>query len=336
MNKPTTPHPPIEPYASGFLDVGDGHRLYWERIGTPGAQPAVFLHGGPGAGCSAAHRQLFDPHGYDVLLFDQRGAGRSTPAASLVANTTPHLVADIERLRDEVMGVPRWLVFGGSWGSTLALAYAQAHVERVDALILRGIFTATQAELDWFYRSGVDQVFPDKWERFIEPIATAERIDLLQAYRQRLQHGDAATQLAAARAWCRFEDEVSTLVFQPEPDANDDAEADRRNLAVARIENHYFSNGCFLQDQQLLREAHRLAGIPAVIVHGRYDMPCPAKYAWALHRAWPEAEFHLVEAAGHAYRENGVFERLLQATARFARKADTTHVVEIPSRIEPA
>jgi proline iminopeptidase len=320
MNLPFA-HPPIEPHTTGFLDVGDGHRLYWERVGTPGAQPAVFLHGGPGAGCSAAHRQLFDPHGYDVLLFDQRGAGRSTPAASLVANTTPHLVADIERLRDGVMDVERWLVFGGSWGSTLALAYAQAHAERVDALILRGIFTATQAELDWFYRCGVDQVFPDKWERFIEPIATAERGDLLQAYRQRLQHGDAATQLAAARAWCRFEDEVSTLVFQPEPDAGDDAEADRRNLAVARIENHYFSNGCFLQEQQLLREIRRLAGIPAVIVHGRYDMPCPAKYAWALHRAWPEAEFHLIEAAGHAYRETGVFERLLQATARFACNA---------------
>jgi proline iminopeptidase len=321
MNTPTTPHPPIEPYASGFLDVGDGHRLYWERVGTPGAQPAVFLHGGPGAGFSPAHRRLFDPQGYDVLFFDQRGAGRSTPAASLDANTTAHLVSDIETLRREVMNVPRWLVFGGSWGSTLALAYAQTHVERVDALILRGIFTATQAELDWFYRSGVDQVFPDKWERFIEPIAPAERVDLLQAYRQRLQHGDAATQLDAARAWCRFEDEVSTLVFQPEPDADDDAEADRRNLAVARIENHYFINGCFLQDQQLLREARRLAAIPAVIVHGRYDMPCPAKYAWALHRAWPEAEFHLVEAAGHAYRETGVLERLLHATAQFARKA---------------
>lgn len=310
-------HPPVEPYASGLFDVGDGHQLYWERIGTPGAQPAVFLHGGPGGGCSVTHRQLFDPCGYDVLLFDQRGAGRSRPIASLHANTTAHLVADIERLRREVMGCERWLVFGGSWGSTLALAYAQAHPPRVDAMILRGIFTSTQQELDWFYRSGVDQVFPDKWEHFIAPIPEAERGDLLGAYRRRLQHDDPAVQRTAARAWTRFETEVSSLVHRSEEGTEDDA----HDLAVARIENHYFSAACFLEEGQLLRDVRRLAGIPAVIVHGRYDMPCPARYAWALHRAWPEAEFHLVEAAGHAFSEPGIREQLLRALQRFARPA---------------
>lgn len=310
-------HPPVEPRDSGMLDVGDGHTIYWERIGTPGAQPAVFLHGGPGGGMSPVHRQLFDPQGFDVLLFDQRGAGRSQPTAGLHANTTAHLVADIERLRTSIMGCASWLVFGGSWGSTLALAYAQTHPERVDAMILRGIFTSTQAELDWFYRSGVDQVFPDKWEQFVAPIPEAERGDLLAAYRERLQHADPAVQRAAAHAWTRFETEVSTLVHQPEGDEDGDA----HDLAVARIENHYFSNGCFLEEGQLLRNARRLAAIPAVIIHGRYDMPCPARYAWALHRAWPEAEFHLVEAAGHAFREPGILERLLEALQRFARPA---------------
>jgi proline iminopeptidase len=316
-------HPPVEPRDSGMLDVGDGHSLYWERLGTPGAQPAVFLHGGPGGGCAAVHRQLFDPQGYDVLLFDQRGAGRSRPAAGLQANTTAHLVADIETLRSRIMGCDSWLVFGGSWGSTLALAYAQAYPARVQALILRGIFTSTQAELDWFYRSGVDQVFPDKWEMFIAPIPEAERGDLVAAYRRRLQHDDPAVQRAAARSWTRFETEVSTLVYTPDDSRPDDsaADEDEHDLAVARIENHYFSHACFLEEGQLLRDVRRLAGIPAVIVHGRYDMPCPAKYAWALHRAWPEAEFHLVEAAGHAFRENGILERLLQALQRFAKPA---------------
>lgn len=317
MPADTPLYPPIEPYASGMLDVGDGHSVYWERVGTPGARRAVFVHGGPGAGCSAAHRCLFDPHGYDVLLFDQRGAGRSTPLAALQANTTAHLIADMERLRGEIMQGESWLVFGGSWGSTLALAYAQRHPQRVEALILRGIFTASRAELDWFYRSGVDQIFPDKWARFIAPIPAAERGDLLAAYAQRLQHGDAQSRQEAARAWCQFEDEVSVLTFAADPTpAADEAE---RNLAIACIENHYFSNGCFLDEGQLLRDVRRLAHIPAVIIHGRYDMPCPAKYAWALHQAWPEAEFHLVEGAGHAFREAGILPLLRQATDRFAQ-----------------
>lgn len=310
-------YPPIEPYASGWLDVGDGHRIYWERVGRRGARAAVFLHGGPGGGSSATHRRLFDPHAYDLLLFDQRGAGRSTPHASLEANTTGHLIADIERLRREVMDVEQWLVFGGSWGSTLALAYAQAHPQRASALILRGIFTATSDEFDWFYRRGVDQVFPDKWEKFIAPIPAEERGDLLGAYRRRLNHPDAAVQLDAARAWSRFEDQVSYLAYAQ--DDSGGADEDRHNLAVARIENHYFTHGCFLDEGQLLRDVRRIAHIPAVIIHGRYDMPCPAKYAWALHRAWPEAEFHLVESAGHAFAEPGIVERLVAATDRFAQ-----------------
>lgn len=307
-------YPEIEPYATGMLDVGDGHTLYYERCGTPGATPAVFLHGGPGGGISPSHRRLFDPARYDVLLFDQRGCGNSTPHASLDANTTWHLVADIERLR-AMVGVERWLVFGGSWGSTLSLAYAQTHPEHVSALILRGIYTATPAEIAWYYQFGVSEMFPDKWEGFVAPIPPAERGDMLRAYHRLLTGQDRERQLAAAKAWTIWEGETITLLPNPAMTA---AFSDGHfALAFARIENHYFVHDAWLEDGQLLRDAGRLAGIPGVIVHGRYDMPCPARYAYALHKAWPDADFHLIEGAGHAYSEPGILDQLIRATDRF-------------------
>ena len=311
-----TLYPPIEPYESGMLDVGDGHSIYYERSGKRGGKPVVFLHGGPGGGFSPTHRQLFDPARYDVTLFDQRGCGRSTPYASLEANTTWHLVADIERLREK-FGHAKWQVFGGSWGSTLALAYAETHPERVSELILRGVYTVTKAELDWYYRFGVSEMFPDKWERFLAPLKTAEeRADPVRAYRALLTGEDEAAKLAAARAWSTWEGETITLL--PSPELSTAFADGHYALAFARIENHYFFHDAWLEDRQLLRDAHRLKGIPGAIVHGRYDMPCPARYAWELHKVWPDAEFHLIEGAGHAYNEPGILDRLIRATDRFA------------------
>ena len=299
-----------------MLDVGDGHMIHYERVGTPGAKPAVFLHGGPGGGCSPDHRRLFDPSRYDVLLFDQRGCGRSVPHAELNANTTWHLVADIERLRN-LAGVEKWMVFGGSWGSTLALAYAETHPERVSELVLRGVYTATRAEIEWYYQWGVSEMFPDKWERFVAPIPEAERSDMVAAYHRRLTGDDPAEQLEAAKAWSLWEGETITLL--PSPALTDQHSDDHFAIAFARIENHYFHHDCWLEPQQLLRDASRLRGDGGVIVHGRYDMPCPLRYAWALHRAWPEAEFHLIEGAGHAYSEPAILDQLIRATDRFAR-----------------
>ncbi|OCW57727.1 prolyl aminopeptidase [Hoeflea olei] len=310
-------YPEIEPFETGFLDTGDGHRVYWERVGTRGAKPAVFLHGGPGGGCGPVHRRLFDPALYDVILFDQRGCGRSTPFASLDNNTTWHLVADIERLR-EMAGFDKWLVFGGSWGSTLALAYAETHPEAVSELVLRGIYTLTKAELDWYYQFGVSEMFPDKWERFLAPIPEAERGDLMAAYRKRLIGEDRAAQIAAAKAWSGWEGETITLL--PEPSTSDKFHEDQFALAFARIENHFFVHGGWLEEGQLLRDASKLADIDGVIVHGRYDMPCPARIAWQLSKAWPRAEFHLIEGAGHAFSEPGILDQLIRATDRFAGK----------------
>ncbi len=314
-----TLYPPIEPYAFGMLETGEGHNIYYERCGTPGAKPAVFVHGGPGGGISPAHRGLFDPELYDVLLFDQRGCGRSTPHASLDANTTWHLVADIERLR-KLAGAEQWLVFGGSWGSTLSLAYAQTHPERVSELVLRGIYMCSRSELDWFYQFGVSQLFPDKYERLVAPIPEAERGDILRAYHWRLTTGSSEEQIEAARAWSLFEGEVITLL----PDAATTQQHDDGHfaLAFARLETHYFVNDCWLEPDQLLRGADRLRSIPGTIVHGRYDMPCPAHYAWALHKAWPEAQFHLIEGAGHAYSEPGILDRLIRTTDLYANKAE--------------
>jgi len=311
-----TLYPPIEPFAHGRLDVGDGHHVYWERAGTAGAKPAIFLHGGPGGGCAPDHRRLFDPARYDVLLFDQRGCGRSTPHACLDANTTWHLVADIERLRT-MMGVDRWLVFGGSWGSTLALAYAQAHRDRVSALVLRGIFTVRKQEIDWYYQHGASRIYPDKWERFVAPIAEAERGDMVAAYRRILTGDDRARQIAAARAWSLWEGETIRLL--PDPSLSATHDADDFALAFARIENHYFVHGGWMEDGQLIRDAGLLRDIPGVIVQGRYDMACPAETAWDLHRAWPQARFEVVEGAGHAYNEPGILDALIRATDGFAQ-----------------
>ncbi len=313
-----TLYPEIEPFETGHLDVGDGHTIYWERVGTKGAKPAVFLHGGPGGTIAPAHRRLFDPALYDVILFDQRGCGQSTPHAGLDANTTWHLVADIERLR-AMIGAEQWLVFGGSWGSTLALAYAQTHPERVSELVVRGIYTLTKAELNWYYQFGVSEMFPDKWERFQAPIPQAERGDMMAAYRKRLTGGDKAAQIEAALAWSTWEGQTITLL--PEPETSSKFGEDHFALAFARIENHYFVHGGWLDEGQLLRDAHKLRGIPGLIVHGRYDMPCPAKYAWQLSKAWPDAEFYLIEGAGHAYSEPGILDRLIYATDKFAGKA---------------
>ncbi|MGI4748475.1 MAG: prolyl aminopeptidase [Janthinobacterium lividum] len=310
-------YPPIEPYAHGTLDVGDGHSVYWEQCGNPDGIPVVFLHGGPGGGCTPTQRRLFDPARYRVLLFDQRGCGRSRPHASLEANTTWHLIADIERLRI-MTDTARWLVFGGSWGSTLALAYAQAHPERATGLILRGIFGMRRAELLWYYQDGASWLFPDKWERFLAPIPEAERGDLMAAYRKRLIGDDPAIQLQAARAWSLWEGETLTLL--PDPSLTIQHGGDAFALAFARIENHYFVHGAWLEDGQLLRDVGRIAHLPGVIVQGRYDVATPARTAWELHRAWPAAEFHLIEDAGHATTEPGIMTALLDATDAFASR----------------
>jgi proline iminopeptidase len=316
MTELRTFYPPIEPYETGTLDVGDGHVIYYERSGTPGAKPAVFLHGGPGGGISAKHRRLFDPSAYDVLLFDQRGCGRSTPHAGLEANTTWHLVADIERLR-ELAGVEKWLVFGGSWGSALGLAYAETHPERVSELVLRGIFTVREAELAWYYQFGASEVHPEKWEEFLAPIPQQEHGDLRSAYRQRLTGENEAERLAAAQAWTLWEGRTLTLL--PDPDTTSGFEDPHFALAFARIENHYFVHHGWLEPDQLIRDAGRLSGIPGTIVHGRYDMACPTRTAWDLHKAWPEADFHLIEGAGHAFSEPGILDRLIRATDGYAR-----------------
>lgn len=315
MNDTCTLYPPIEPYETGLLSVGDGHSVYYERSGKAGGKPAVFLHGGPGGGCSPDHRRLFNPEIYDILLFDQRGCGRSIPHAELEANTTWHLVADIERLR-ELIGVEQWLVLGGSWGSTLALAYAETHPDRVSALILRGVFTVTKAELSWYYQFGVSEMFPDKWEKFVAPIPEDERPDMIAAYRRRLTGDDAAIQLEAARAWSVWEADTITLL--PSAALVESHNDEQFAIAFARIENHFFFHGAWLEENQLLRDAGKLNGIPGAIVHGRYDMPCAVRYAYELHKTWPAAELHIVEGAGHAFSEPGILDQLIRATDRFA------------------
>jgi proline iminopeptidase len=317
MTERRTLYPPIEPIRSGMLDVGDGHQLYWEQCGNPQGKPIVFLHGGPGGGASPDHRRQFDPARYNILLFDQRGCGRSTPHASLHANTTWHLVEDIERLRTEVAGVERWQVFGGSWGSTLALAYAQAHADRVTELVLRGIFLFDQYEVDWLYcEGGASAVFPDKWEAFIGLIPEEERADLVEAYYRRLTSDDPQVQLAAAKEWSQWEGETVTLL--PSPGTIEEFTEPLKAIAVARIENHYMRAGGWLEEGQLLRGSSTLRGIPGVIVQGRYDMCTPPRAAWALHRAWPEAELVLVPDGGHLYSEPGVLDALVCATDKFA------------------
>jgi len=315
MTERRTLYPEIEPYASGMLDVGDGHSLYWERCGTPGAKPAVFLHGGPGAGISPNHRRQFDPAKYDVLLFDQRGSGKSTPHAGLEANTTWHLVEDIERLRDHI-GVDQWLVFGGSWGSTLSLAYAQARPDRVTELVLRGIFLFGQSELDWLYRYGASELFPEGWDDFLAPVPQEERGDLIGAYRRLLTSDDFETRLRAAKAWSTWEGLTVTLL--PDPEMMAEFTEDNHAIAIARIENHYMLHRGWLEEGQLLEGAAKLRGIPGVIVQGRHDCCTPPRAAWELKRAWPEVELNIVPDGGHLYNEPGVLDGLIRATDRFA------------------
>ncbi|HJR71287.1 MAG TPA: prolyl aminopeptidase [Gammaproteobacteria bacterium] len=312
-------YPPIEPYDKGYIAVGDGHELYYEQSGNPGGKPALFVHGGPGIGGDLNARRFFDPEGYRIVVFDQRGAGRSRPYASLEANTTWHLVADIERLRAH-LAIDRWLVFGGSWGSTLALAYAETHPNPVSELVLRGIFLLRQVEIAWFYQFGASMLFPEQWQRYLDVIPLEERGDLLGAYHRRLLSDDKAVQRTAARAWAVWEGATSSL--KPNPAREEHFGSDEVALALARIEAHYFVNrGFFTNENQLLDGVDKIRHIPAVIVQGRYDVVCPIGTAWELHRRWPEADFRVVVDAGHSAYEPGITAELVGATQRFVKKA---------------
>ena len=308
--------PPIEPFDSGFLDLDAPHRMYYEQSGNPRGVAVVFLHGGPGAGASAVHRQFFDPAFYRIVVFDQRGAGRSMPLGCLEDNTTPQLVADLERLRTH-LGIDRWMVFGGSWGSTLALAYAEHHPQRCLGLVLRGIFLCRPSEIDWFLY-GLRAIFPEAWRAFSGYIPEAERGDLLSAYHRRLVDPDPAVHMPAARTWSVYEGSCSTLL--PNPALVADFASDRVALGLARIEAHYFRHDIFLPPDFLLRNADRLKPIPGVIVQGRYDIVCPTVSADDLHHAWPEADYVIVPDAGHSAFEPGIRSRLLQATEEFKKR----------------
>ena len=308
-------YPEIEVFDSGMLAVDARHRIYYEQCGNPDGKPVVILHGGPGAGCSAKMRRFHDPARYRIVLFDQRGAGRSTPHADLVGNTTWDLVADIEALREH-LGIARWQVFGGSWGSTLALAYAEAHPSRVTELVVRGIFMLRRWELEWFYQEGASRLFPEAWDQYLQAIPDVERGDLISAYHRRLTSSDEATRLAAARAWSVWE--ASTSLLLPDEAFIDSHRDAHFALSFARIESHYFVHGGFFDvEDQLLRDAHRLRGIPGVIVHGRYDVVCPIRNAWDLHKAWPDSRMVVSPAAGHSAFEPQNASALVEATDGF-------------------
>jgi proline iminopeptidase len=310
-----TLYPPLEPYRTGRLRVSALHELYFEESGNPKGKPVLFVHGGPGGGTEPKHRRFFDPQAYRIVLVDQRGCGQSTPHAELEENTTWHLVADLEQLREH-LGIQKWQVFGGSWGSTLALAYAQKHPERVTELVLRGIFLLRKQEIDWFYQRGCSAMFPDAWESYLAPIPEEERGDLLHAYHRRLTGPDPKVRQEAARAWSVWEGSTSCLL--PNADLIARTAGDEFSLAFARIECHYFVNRGFMRtDAQLLEDAHKIRHIPGVIVQGRYDVVCPAESAWALHRAWPEAELRIIADAGHSANEPGITSALVEATDRF-------------------
>jgi proline iminopeptidase len=321
MDMPTqarrTLYPEIEPYETGMLDVGDGHRLYWELSGNPNGKPVVFLHGGPGGGSSPEHRRQFNPDKYKILVFDQRGCGRSTPYAELDHNTTWELVEDIEKLRTQVAKVDKWQVFGGSWGSTLAIVYAETYPERVTELVLRGIFLFDQDELDWMYKEGgASRIYPDKFAEFIGLIPEDERGDLVEAYRKRLTGSDKDEQLEAAKAWSKWEGEIVTLL--PSPSTIDHFTSPDVAVAVSRIENHYMANHGWLEQGQLLRGAEKLRGIRGVIVQGRHDSCTPPVAAWRLKQAWPEVELNIIPDGGHLFSEPGVLDGLIRATDKFA------------------
>lgn len=310
-------YPPIEPYNHGTLTVSHLHTIYFEESGNPDGKPIIFFHGGPGGGSIPEYRQYFDPEQWRIVIFDQRGCGKSTPHAEIQENTTWDLVEDIEKLRIH-LGIEQWVVFGGSWGSTLALAYSETHPERCRGLILRGIFMLRKKEIDWFYQEGASYIFPDAWENYVKPIPEAERHDFVSAYYRRLTCSDAQTRLEAARAWSVWEASTSKLL--QDPNLLVKFGGDRFADAFARIECHYFMyNGFFEPDDQLLRNVARIRHIPGIIVQGRYDVVCPMISAWELHRAWPEAEFMVIPDAGHSMSEPGIRTALMDATDKFAR-----------------
>jgi proline iminopeptidase len=320
-------YPPIEPYATGMLDVGDGQQIYWEECGNSSGKPVVFLHGGPGGGIQPKVRRLFDPARYRIVLFDQRGCGQSRPHASawgvdLSANTTWHLVADIERLRED-RRIPRWQVFGGSWGSALALAYAEQHPDRVTELVLRGIFTLRRSELDFYYNGGAGQLFPERYETFLAPLGGRSFAgDTIAAYHELLFDRDPAVHEPAGVAWSSWE--AATITLEQDDSLIAEFSDPIFALAFARIENHYFFHRGWFSEGQLIANAGRLAGIPGVIVQGRYDLATPAVTAYELHQAWPQADFKIAPVAGHAFSEPGILDALVAATDRFALESDMT------------
>lgn len=308
-------YPELEPYRTGQLPVSSRHTIYFEESGNPKGKPVVFVHGGPGGGTTPKQRRFFDPAAYRIVLFDQRGCGKSTPHAELEDNTTWHLVSDMEAIRKH-LEIDKWQVFGGSWGSTLALAYAEKHPDRVTELVLRGIFLLRKWEIDWFYQGGASRIFADAWESYIEPIPAEERGDLVRAFYKRLTSADEAVRLRAAKAWTLWEARTSCLL--PNEDLISRMEADAFAIAFARIECHYFTNNAFFdREDQLLRDVARIRHLPATIVQGRYDVVCPMQSAWELHRAWPEADFRLVADAGHSADEPGITHELVTATNRY-------------------
>ncbi len=310
--------PPIEPHTTGTLRVSDIHEIYYEVSGALDGKPVVVCHGGPGGGSTPSMRRYFDPSKYKIVIFDQRGCGRSTPHAELRDNTTWALVDDMEKLRQHV-GVDEWQVFGGSWGSTLALAYAETHPERVTELVLRGIFTLRRSELLWFYQEGASWIYPDAWESYLEPIPEDERGDMIAAYYKRLTGNDKAEQLRAAKAWSLWEGGSVSLF--PSEERLQSFSSDAFALAFARIECHYFQNGgVFERDDQIIANLDRVRHIPGVIVQGRYDVVTPMQTAWETHRAWPEADLQIIQDAGHAASEPGIIDALLRATNKFARR----------------
>lgn len=309
-------YPLIEPYRTGMLAVDDIHKIYYEESGNPEGLPALFLHGGPGAGTEPGHRQFFDPKRYRIILFDQRGAGKSIPHACLENNSTQHLIEDIEKLR-QMLHVDRWVVFGGSWGSTLALAYAQAYPNRVHSLILRGIFLCRKKEIHWFYQFGAHHIFPDLWENYKNAIPEAERYDFLSAYYKRLTSSDEQVRLAACKAWSGWEG--STLRLIPDIQTLSTFTSDHFAVSLARIECHYFMNNAFFPtDNWLIENVDKIRHIPTTIVHGRYDVVCPIENAWELHQAWPETKLVIVPDAGHSASEKGITYALLKATDSIA------------------
>ncbi|MDH5516529.1 MAG: prolyl aminopeptidase [Gammaproteobacteria bacterium] len=310
-------YPKLHAYRSQFLQVDEVHRLYIEESGNPQGIPVVFLHGGPGASCQPVHRRYFDPKKYRIILFDQRGCGQSLPHASLQQNTSQDLVQDMERIR-AALEVDKWVVFGGSWGSTLGLLYAQAHPTHVLGLVLRGIFLCRDEDVSWFYQQGTSALFPEYWQDFIAPIAEAERADMVGAYYRRLTGDDDVAKMRAAEAWSVWEGRTASL--QVNEELVDYFSDPYVALSVARIESHYFVNQSFLQPNQILNAAHKLKDIPGYIVHGRYDVICPAQQAWALHQAWPESELHMIADAGHAVSEPGITQKLVEITDQLAER----------------